>query len=136
MADAESQHHLRVLVAVAVVCMLAVTVVTALRIYTRHFLLHRLGVDDLLAVASWVSEDAPCSGPLYDGYLSSGLTPTFQLIFTGLTSLYLAHINYGLGRQFGDFASLAALTLSIKVHGSPVLPVLAEVADGVIALLR
>lgn len=40
---------------VAVFCMLVLTAITFLRLYTRRFVVHTIGLDDYLAVVAWVS---------------------------------------------------------------------------------
>lgn len=55
---AEIQRNVKVIVAVSVICMLVVTAITALRLYTRHCLLHKLGIDDILAVFSGVGPNS------------------------------------------------------------------------------
>lgn len=47
------------LVGVTVLCMAIITVVTSLRLYTRHVILRTTGLDDAFAVLAWVS-----GGPL------------------------------------------------------------------------
>lgn len=52
---------------VAVFCMLALTIITSLRLYTRRCLVRTVGADDYLAVVAWVSgrkKNASCHGKM------------------------------------------------------------------------
>ncbi|KAK8029248.1 hypothetical protein PG991_006304 [Apiospora marii] len=75
---------------VAIFCMLVLTTITSLRLYTRRCLVRVVGLDDYLAVVAWLS-----------------------VIIVG--TLYMVHTNYGLGHHIWEPMSPARLMTSLEL---------------------
>lgn len=112
---------------VAVSCMLCVTLVTALRLYTRRFLLGTVGLDDYLAVVAWVSA-GPRPMPRDAGEPRRLMHPS-QLTVVAVGVLYLVHTQYGLGHHIWEPMTLEDLMVSLQVRSSPRLSSASPAAD-------
>ncbi|KAK7981482.1 hypothetical protein PG988_003720 [Apiospora saccharicola] len=75
---------------VALVCMLVLTFITSLRLYTRRVIVQTIGFDDYLAVAAWLS-----------------------VMIVGI--LYMVHTNYGLGSHIWEPMDPERLMTSLQL---------------------
>ncbi|KAK6832906.1 hypothetical protein PG987_007600 [Apiospora arundinis] len=75
---------------VAIFCMLVLTVITSLRLYTRRFIQSRIGLDDYLAVVAWLTVMA-------------------------VGALYITHTKYGLGGHIWEPMGPEDLMISLQL---------------------
>lgn len=74
------------IIAVSIICILVATIVVTLRVYTRQFLLNRVGPDDFMAVAALAG-------------------------ITALGAITIIHTNFGLGSHVYDIVAMNPLLI-------------------------
>ncbi|KAK7906396.1 hypothetical protein PG985_016402 [Apiospora marii] len=74
------------IIAVSIICILVATTAVTLRVYTRHFLLNRVGPDDFMAVAALAA-------------------------ITALGAITIIHTNFGLGSHIYDIVATDPLLI-------------------------
>ncbi|KAK8004472.1 hypothetical protein PG989_004191 [Apiospora arundinis] len=97
---------------VAIFCMLVLTVITSLRLYTRRFIQSRIGLDDYLAVVAWVS-GKPVN--YEDPGQPSADVPHSSSPSWPWGALYITHTKYGLGGHIWEPMGPEDLMISLQL---------------------